>query len=129
MREIKFRAWDIERLRWLEFDLREVFESRLTHVIPRGKYILMQYTGIKDRNGKEIYEGDIVTDGEIKGIVYWHDYMGYANIVGHLAWVVGDPRKPSDYVLLGSNGGHYSEGLWEILGNTYENPELLGEKK
>lgn len=67
MREIKFRAWDGKRMYYdpNDFYLRmdgscfDVFEGEMDEPIC-GQPILMQYTGLKDKNGKEIYEGDIV---------------------------------------------------------------------
>lgn len=55
-REIKFRAWNTKMLRFDYFD----FESRNVHRNLCKEYHIMQYTGLKDIDGKEIYEGDII---------------------------------------------------------------------
>jgi len=101
MREIKFRAWDG----------REIFQAMLT-VAPDGiinptSIDLMQYTGLKDKNGKEIYEGDIIRvyDGE-NTEVYYDD--GCFLVLGFRA----------DELYL-------HEDTCEVVGNIYENPELL----
>ncbi len=141
MREIKFRAWDEKQRKilrvtmmdfaewWvscrppgtladpLEYGERNSFKNEET-----DRHILMQYTGLKDKNDISVYEKDVVTDGEIIGEVYWHDYMGYSNKIGHLAWWVGDPKKPT----LGVELGDCEQGrTWEIIGNICEYPDLL----
>lgn len=92
-REIKFRAWDDEE---------KMIRKSWTRIAPeetRG-LVLMQYTGLKDKNGKEIYEGDILEIEKIDGKVRGTAGMGTAY---------------SDYWA----------GVLEIIGNIYENPELL----
>ena len=125
MREIEFRAWDNEANRWVSsgewLDTMPVRVSLLeeyppTCVIGSGNYHLMQFTGLKDKNGKKIFEGDILKDGKGQtGQVLWHrnsflvewrerDYSG-ARIV---------ERMYDDCF-----------GCGEIIGNIYGNPELL----
>ena len=61
MREIKFRAWNTRRK---EMELCQDlywFEEHYVHENSDNDYIILQYTGLKDKNGKEIYEGDIMT--------------------------------------------------------------------
>ena len=135
MREIKFRAWDnvlgLCSVESIDFAVDCVYVRKPidkefhTYTLSVENSQLMQYTGLHDKNGKEIYEGDIVTDDEYIGVVYWHDYMGYSDIVGYLAWCVGDPKKPGNAIKLGSNGHHPQGYDWTILGNIYENPELI----
>lgn len=135
-REIKFRAWDNVNKRmgyfapgfqWLdEYDVWHLTEadgnpnSSITDV-PFGDNInLMQYTGLKDKNGKEIYEGDIVKSGlsSIRVIV-WDKGAFHSRVPN---W---EPNKdmPSHPV----NFWNIQYGIPEIIGNIFENPELIKE--
>jgi uncharacterized phage protein (TIGR01671 family) len=126
MREIKFRAWNKEHgemcysMKTTLFEKREFYpfgiEVGFSHY-PQEGWELMQYTGLKDKNGKEIYEGDIVRDST----------MTYLGII---AWNTGDC---SFDVKSTKTGMHYGIGIsrqndLEIVGNIYENPELLEDK-
>jgi hypothetical protein len=59
MREIKFRAWDGEKMILLHLDDWTFYNGELCHR-NAPLFPIMQYTGLKDKNGKEIYEGDII---------------------------------------------------------------------
>lgn len=77
---------------------------------------LMQFTGLHDNNGKEIYEGDIVrytVNGTDVGEVWWQDARG--------VWVIDWTHSPDEYKDVQIE---YSREL-TIIGNIYENPELL----
>lgn len=107
-REIKFRAWDKQN---------ETFHTwgALKHLplwgyLDNPTYELMQYTGLKDKNGKEIYEGDILQykDSYGKSCRYEVKMQIDRNISGFTFW---------------SNMGVIYPN--KIIGNIYENPELL----
>ncbi|MFJ7663721.1 YopX family protein [Lysinibacillus sp. NPDC097162] len=77
----------------------------------------MQYTGLKDKSGKEIYEGDILTDHGDEGPLY----IEYSTV--HAAFVFVDKFDPPGTTLYTTTCISY--GGFEIIGNIYENPELL----
>ena len=128
MRESKFRAWHKEKKimgEVLGIDIlhKEIFFSNedvdcYEHTDFKD-IELMEYTGLKDKNEKEIYEGDIVKlrANHGIGVIKYSDEWG-AFVVEYI--------KPRPLVVLGMN--YYKEDI-EILGNIYENSELLGENK
>lgn len=114
-REIKFRIWndyDKKMIYW-----NELLKSNLANIftIPSYNKWLMQYTGLHDKNEKEIYEGDIVGDNKIKWIVKWNkNRMGFS-------------LYPTTEQLYDEMPINVENKLgFKILGNIYDNPELLG---
>ena len=109
-REIKFRAWDKENKKMWQFGL---FDLDDHYVYGEGECMpddveIMQYTGLKDKNGKEIYEGDVLSG---KTLVGFEDGM----FVPH--YNMGREERLEDI-----EGWNKTR---EIIGNIYENPELL----
>lgn len=84
--------------------------------------ILMQSTSLKDKNGKEIFEGDIVTDGEFIRIVRYHQTLGF-----YMLDEEGNERFFSDSATLEDfeEDAKVVSEILEVIGNIYENSELL----
>jgi uncharacterized phage protein (TIGR01671 family) len=126
MREIKFRAWDKTDNRMIVHE-QEFIPLKVTSIgvlklnpeikvnnytiVDADRFELMQYTGLKDKNGVEIYEGDVVKgDSKTLSTVYWNN-------------------RTYGFVL---TGGTYSKnftrltgkGKLQVIGNTYQNPDL-----
>lgn len=158
-REIKFRAWDFTHKRMLYDGVCVFYPSypkeikggvslsgqvhldpeENYHIIPLMNHKTMQYTGLKDKNGKEIYEGDILSfhafvnsggmggysesDFEGKGVIeYRPDGMTYV-IHGRGSHI----NETMDWLLEDTTHFETGESI-EVIGNIYENPELLEAK-
>ena len=130
MREIKFRAWCEEREKFLQNQSEVRIEINSPNILKYNpltggyyatdKIVLMQYTGLKDKNGKEIYEGDIILtvatsdypeDTGIKKVIWNDDWFQFQTII-----------HDNGYGLPLLWGGYKS---LEVIGNIYENPELV----
>lgn len=140
-REIKFRAWDGEKM-YPSFTIQELKDIISNTVGVFGlllnyefqDLIFMQYTGLKDKKGNEIYEGDILKDDDgdfiYKNVAIGEVDLGiddyavkYRSICIHAQHL-----DESGYLALLSNDyGSYgqSTGHCQIIGNIYENPDLL----
>ena len=132
-REIKFRAWLVDGMfDWGELrnDYADVFEDGLSG---ERDVILMQYTGLKDKNGKEIYEGDILEcinlETEDKDFVKEYGLKRYEHVYWfndheEVGFSVCDPLK-DDYDAFDALNVGPCAWSYEVIGNIYENPELL----
>lgn len=164
-REIKFRIWDVDAqiMQWpthipnmvggsydydpicstYEDGVKTFYETCPPNPeVINGKrrveiedYILMQYTGLKDKNGKEIYEGDIV---KIHETAYWETELQKAMAggidvdIGEYIGVITWDDEGADYSCVQKGqtiedavGWPRHEQVYEVIGNKFENPELL----
>ena len=142
MREIKFRAWDKDSNKMIfQYDTNGVLETNdyyfslneddivllyydkdyCDYLVCNAK--LMQYIGMKDRYGKEIYEGDILS---IDGYSYEEpEFSLYGEVkYGNCGFCIDDKFDYNEPVSLSEIRGSYTT-IYEVVGNIFENPELL----
>lgn len=129
MRELKFRAWDGEEIladvsTWTDDYtdmLNEYFSYWQDESLSDGKLVFMQYTGLKDKHGKEIYEGDILAYTREEQIISIRWDGSGAN------WQFDEHDNSFDDGVGRGNWG-FNFGVakhCEIIGNIYQNPDLL----
>ncbi len=121
-REIKFRAWNVRSKKMIDVNKIIWDVEGGVYVLddnPYSETILMQFTGLKDKNGKEIYEGDVMECIDLPDI-----FKGTI--------VIEQPKLYQDgqtvyygYQFYGSYGAIFKSNEWEIIGNIYEHPELI----
>lgn len=123
-RAVKFRAWDTKERKWLfgkdgfsmfgEMVIMGEWGNAAWRSISDDepyRYQLLQYTGLKDKNGVEIYEGDIVDD---RGVT-WYVEFGNGNYTLRCTCHYPD----GDFYVFEDSP------FYAVIGNIYENPELL----
>jgi uncharacterized phage protein (TIGR01671 family) len=118
MREIKFRAWEKNLKEIIPIDSID-FEHKLVNMDSAWRFLneveLIQYTGLKDKNGKEIYEGDIL-EREIFAFEQYRTFIGAVKMFEGSWWI---------------DSGTGAVSLWnemhelKVIGNIYEHPELM----
>lgn len=121
MRDIKFRAWD-KKQKYMAVQGDPDLETIQSFMFHFGKCELMQYIGLKDKNDKEIYEGDIVVFYDMKD-----EPIQIKFDKGSFGWFVYEEKPYSDFISIQRLRGDDIKML-EIVGNIYETPELLDTK-
>jgi len=132
MRKIKFRCWNKRKnkmqkcmdITWLnDPELLRINIGKNEIKCLEDEFVLMQFVGIKDNNGRDIYEGDICkrSYGRVRVIEYYKGCFGW--------WLWNTKKKnhkENEFVLLfGGNRFAREPEKFEVLGNIYENTELL----
>lgn len=130
-REIKFRAWDRKDKRFVDFGPLYGLKTHTEKSVDDGNFYISQFTGLKDKNGKEIYEGDIVHlggNGTINGDGNWWGASGgagYNSPIQKVEWI-DEYAGFFPFANYDSDCGvEYDPEKMEVIGNVYENPELL----
>ena len=123
MREIEFRAWDTENEIMVYDNENDTYGywdgcqdsdiGMINHLLNRKEYIFMQYTGLKDKKGVKIFEGDIITVLMVEG--YEQFVAGWSDEYNGFRFTDND----------GTDWNITSQNDIEVIGNIYDNPELL----
>ena len=128
MRTIKFRAWDADFCKMIYEPTKDGYSVDIQSGILEvgltdgdGDYValpLMQFTGLLDKNGKEIYENDIVRLIETIGENIPQEYIGIIEFESGCFWFHARGRSENCWF-------HHNKEDIEVIGNRFENPELL----
>lgn len=135
MKKLKFRGWHIAHKKMFSAEEMAIDQltllttgefinvngtsTKLSTIFPRDKFIPLQYVGCKDKFGKEVYEGDIVVlsiHGGKKVVTWYEPYASYRLSQISIVNEEFDKTYPMNFIERS-----------EIIGNIYENPELLKE--
>ena len=138
MRQIKFRAQDIASNKWLYGDLRHhkddvcIFEQGGTKGEQVKRDTIGQFTGLTDEFDREVYEGDIIKlDGSpemgVRVVVFYEESFNIATRKEYDYLQQGSHPYLNDYAHMDCLNTWSNSGLVRVVGNIYDNPELLEE--
>ena len=125
----RFRAWlkkeqkmdnDVDHISWLEDELYCIGDG-ITYMVSAEDLVLMQSTGLKDKNGKEIFEGDVVRQVRTQPTTENETITGLVTMLEGAWLIMNDCEQLASFLWSETDEN-------EIIGNIYENPELLEDK-
>lgn len=130
MRERKYKVWDKEENKWLELggdtyifydgQKMKVVEGNESYGAVHDNVEIVEYTGLKDKSGNELYEGDLIPhkfDKKAIGIVTYGNRAGHTGF--HVEWKNGMHKDLLRVDL------PYWASVSEVIGNVFDNPEML----